>query len=572
MKYLHINRNPITELNILNNCNLAALTCTNTNVETIDARNCQLTSVTLGNTDEEEYGPTISSTLKKVYLTGQPLSLASGEHFQIQFFQCANLDFICVDSPYIDLISSQMNNNAGMMYTGNNPDCTITTACDTPEVAGNCITTPTCPILFFPDPNFKQALLNHSPVIDTDGDGQICIDEAEAVTSSLSLESKNINDITGIEHFINVTFLKLSYNNITSADLSKNLKIRQVSINSNQLTYLNVKNNKVLEDIFASYNQLTSIDISTNSSLKSIFVQNNKLTSLNASNLINLWYIGATDNSITTLNTANCTSLYAMQISNNKITNLDISSNINLTVLQVNNNKLAELKITTNNSKLNQLLINNNLITEIDIRNCTSMSRLDISNNPNLEKAYLTGNHEFYGSFDYFFDRTLSININYRDCPKLNFICVNNVSFFNDIKTYTTGMYPACTVSTNCDSTTPTVDFNTYFRLSPNPTTGSMWLTRVNSRVNVIAADIYNAQTGAFVKTVDILFEGDFLKPKENFKTATNTIQRIDEPISLYDSAFIDCYDVQRGTYILKVYSSRGTFSTTFIKSTEAIR
>lgn len=432
------------------------------------------------------------------------------------------------------------------------------------------IQTPTCPIINFPDPNFKQALLNHSPVIDTDGDGEICIDEAEAVTNLL-LEKKNINDINGIEHFINTAYINLNYNNVVTADLSNNLKIRQLTISNNKLTSLNLSNNETLENINAQYNQLTSIDLTTNINLKSFHLHNNQLTQLNVSNLINLWYIGAQNNLLTSLNTTNCLALNAMQISDNNIMNLDISTNTNLVVLQVQNNNLSELNITTNNSKLNHLLINNNLLKEIDIRNCNSIYRLDISNNPNLEKAYLTGGHQFYGSFNYFLDRTLSININYRNCPKLNFICVNNVSFFNDIKTYTTGMYPTCTVSTNCDSTLPVADFDTYFRLSPNPTTGIMFLTRKNSRINVIAADIYNAQTGAYIKTVDIFFEGDFLTPKENFKT-TNTIQRIEEPISLSDSAFIDCNDIQRGTYILKVYSNKGTFSTTFIKSTEAIR
>ncbi|WP_437824384.1 hypothetical protein [Tenacibaculum mesophilum] len=562
LNMLFINRSPITELNILNNCNLKRLTCTNTNITTIDARNCKLETITLGN---KGLGPVTSSSLKKVYLTGQPLKELYGENYGIEFFNCANLDFICVDSPYMDLITKQMNDDPSLNYVGpwgNNPNCTITTACDIPEVAGNC-NTPTCPIINFPDPNFKQALLNISPAIDTDGDGEICIDEAEIVTY-LPLDGKNINDVTGIEYFINIEVLKLNDNNIVSSDLSNNLKIRNLSVFNNNLTNLNVTNNEALVSLYASNNKLTSIDISTNKSLKVLHLYDNNISQLDASNLTQLTFIGIDNNSLTSLNITNCYTLEAIQARNNQLSQLDISTNSNLGVLQVPNNKLTGLNITSNNSKLKQLLINQNLINKIDIRNCNSMSRLDIRNNPNLKEAFLTGSHSFYSSFDNFGDLTRDNYISINNCPKLNFVCVNNVSFFNDIKNYITGMYPLCTVNTDC--TLPRNDFSSYFILSPNPTTGSMILSKKDTGTTASTADIFNAQTGSFVKSVNLLFGGGFGNLSFKKTTTSTTTQRLGNPINLEDGAPINVTDLATGSYIFRVNSNRGTHTTNFIK------
>ncbi len=59
-------------------------------------------------------------------------------------------------------------------------------------------------IVNIPDPNFKIALLNYTPPIDTNEDGEIQVSEAEAVIYLLRLDNKGINDLTGIEAFVNL--------------------------------------------------------------------------------------------------------------------------------------------------------------------------------------------------------------------------------------------------------------------------------------------------------------------------------------------------------------------------------
>ncbi|MHC9087896.1 leucine-rich repeat domain-containing protein [Tenacibaculum sp. IMCC1] len=519
---------------------LRFLTARRNQISSIDVRNCKLWGLHL------EGNP-----IKYAYLTGSSTFQMEGRWGII--FDLNNIEYVCINN---DQYMPQ-SNNVDHRYFWNRigsalhiGECTI-------------VTTPVCPIINFPDPNFKQALLNISPAIDTDGDGEICIEEAEIVTY-LPLDGKNINDVTGIEYFINIEVLKLNDNNIVSADLSNNLKIRNLSVINNNLTNLNVTNNEALVSLYASNNKLTSIDISTNKSLKVLHLYDNNISQLDASNLTQLTFIGIDNNSLTSLNITNCYTLEAIQARNNQLSQLDISTNSNLGVLQVPNNKLTGLNITSNNSKLKQLLINQNLINKIDIRNCNSMSRLDIRNNPNLKEAFLTGSHSFYSSFDNFGDLTRDNYISINNCPKLNFVCVNNVSFFNDIKNYITGMYPLCTVNTDC--TLPRNDFSSYFILSPNPTTGSMILSKKDTGTTASTADIFNAQTGSFVKSVNLLFGGGFGNLSFKKTTTSTTTQRLGNPINLEDGAPINVTDLATGSYIFRVNSNRGTHTTNFIK------
>ena len=65
-------------------------------------------------------------------------------------------------------------------------------------------------IIDFPDPNFKNALLNYSPPVDTNGDGEISVSEA-ASPDRLRFEeaSMSISDFTGLEFFTNLTILEI---------------------------------------------------------------------------------------------------------------------------------------------------------------------------------------------------------------------------------------------------------------------------------------------------------------------------------------------------------------------------
>jgi len=93
-----------------------------------------------------------------------------------------------------------------------------------------------------PDANFKAALLSHNPAVDTGGDGEISLIEAQSFSGTLYLGGKSIADLTGIEAFVSITGLLCNNNQLTSLDLSSNSSLTGIWCNNNQLVSLNVKN------------------------------------------------------------------------------------------------------------------------------------------------------------------------------------------------------------------------------------------------------------------------------------------------------------------------------------------
>ncbi len=103
-------------------------------------------------------------------------------------------------------------------------------------------------IVNIPDPIFKNYLVSKS-TINTNGDGEIQVSEAVAFTNGISIEYLNVLDLTGIEAFINLSWLICTNTKFTSMDVSKNTK----------LTF-----------IYCIYTKLTSLDVSKNTSLTSL--------------------------------------------------------------------------------------------------------------------------------------------------------------------------------------------------------------------------------------------------------------------------------------------------------------
>ena len=100
-----------------------------------------------------------------------------------------------------------------------------------------------CGIVDIIDPLFKTAILNHSPVIDTDGDGEIQYTEAESFIGTLEVSNKNISSFGGLEAFINITGLNASQNSMEFLDVSNNIAIESIDFSNNQLlNSINLKN------------------------------------------------------------------------------------------------------------------------------------------------------------------------------------------------------------------------------------------------------------------------------------------------------------------------------------------
>ncbi|CAL2101211.1 conserved exported protein of unknown function [Tenacibaculum sp. 190130A14a] len=497
--------------------NVEVLDCSNNNIEEIDTSPLTKLKFLIAENNSIKTIDVRTNTLWTLRLSGNPLVhayLTGPSTFQIESifgvsFSKDKIEYVCISAAQYGVQDNGVDHKyfwdslGSALHIG---DCTIQAP-------------PTCPIINFADINFKNALLNHSPVIDTDGDGEICIDEAEAATG-LFLYAKNISNLTGLNHFINIETLYYSDNNpTTNIHLNNNTKLKNLILRNQPITNLDISNNLLLESVQAFNCGLTSLDITNNINLKTL------------------------------------------DASQNELTEIDISNNSSLTDINLQKNKLSNFNITPNNSGLKSIILYFNQIKEIDIRNCTSVNTIGIADNPLLEKAFLTGNHTFYDSSGSYASFADTVN-----CPNLKFVCVNNVSFFNTIKELITITWgnPDCTVTTDCSLSTSTPSFDSLFVLGPVPTIGTMYLTRRDASTIVQSADIYNASTGALAKRIALTFEDGFAVNPTRGSSPGGTTKPLGDP----NSALIDCTDLLPGTYILKVYSTNGTgtFSKTFVK------
>ncbi|MCZ4318493.1 T9SS type A sorting domain-containing protein [Aequorivita viscosa] len=346
-------------------------------------------------------------------------------------------------------------------------------------------------IVNIPDANFKNALLNHNPVIDTNGDGEIQVSEAEAV-SVLNLYNKNISDLTGVEAFANIYRLDCHVNLLTQLDISENIELLYLDVSVNSLSTLDLTNNLQLIDLDCSDNQFTSLDISNNSSLTDLYCERNMLTSLNisqnpslinlscgqnplssldvsqnlnleflnvyttqlsdidVSNNINLIDLNLSDNQLTSLDVSQIPNLDALSFLANEISNINVSNNPVLRVLQCKDNQLTNIDVSQN-PELVILTCGDNPITSLDVSqnailkgiefSNTLISEIDLSNNPLL--CGVEGNNNF--SLNYvnikngdnpqliisncFARNFMDSSLNLLNNPNLQFVCVDDANF-----------------------------------------------------------------------------------------------------------------------------------------------
>ncbi len=218
-----------------------------------------------------------------------------------------------------------------------------------------------------PDPNFKTCLVLN-PFINTNQDSEIQLSEALAYTGSLSCSQQNINDLTGIEAFVNLTQLGCNDNNLTNLNLAQNVSLTFLACEKNKLTSLNVSNNCSLTKLFCSNNLLGNLNVSQLTQLNELRCSGNSLSILNLTQNLLLNELYCSSNNLNNLDITQNTSLVRLFCDNNPIANLNISNNINLWILQCNSNNLVSLDLSQN-TKIGYLYCDSNNIQSINVSN-----------------------------------------------------------------------------------------------------------------------------------------------------------------------------------------------------------
>lgn len=227
-----------------------------------------------------------------------------------------------------------------------------------------------------PDAEFESYLSYIG--VDKDGkNGKVLTRNISSLkTLDVSYSTWNIKDLTGIEDFAALESLVFRGNTgkISTLNVSKNLKLKNLDVSSNALTALDVSNNLELENLNFGSNKLTTIDVFKNTKLKTLKFESNQLTSITISNNKELVDFNCYNNKITSLDLSQNLLLKDLNFAFNPVTTIDLSKNTLLKNLTCQGTKITELNISKNTS-----------LELIRSYSNYSLTALDVTNQPNLK-------------------------------------------------------------------------------------------------------------------------------------------------------------------------------------------
>jgi uncharacterized repeat protein (TIGR01451 family) len=212
------------------------------------------------------------------------------------------------------------------------------------------INSATAQIVNIPDSNFKNALLAHSPVIDTNGDGEIQASEAAGITE-IRVGYKNISSLEGIKAFTKLVSLDCSQNKLTTIDLSGLSNFGELSCSNNLLTTIQSSSFSSLQRITINTNPLlTSINLSNMPGLQNVSCDGNPLlTTLNLSNNTALRTLLAQFNrNLSNMKLTGCSALYLILCYSCKFDSLNLDGLVSLRELWCENNPLKKIDVSKN--------------------------------------------------------------------------------------------------------------------------------------------------------------------------------------------------------------------------------
>ncbi len=344
----------------------------------------------------------------------------------------------------------------------------------------------TAQIVTFADSNFKDALVAHTtPVIDTNGDGEIQVTEAEA-TNQLLVSGKGLADLGGIEAFTNIVTLACADNYISQLDLTSNTNLVDVDARINFLSEIDLSANELLNDLKVNDNFLTNLDLSQNPNLEFLRCNSNFLTSLDLSQNEALVIVSASYNEITNLNLGNKPNLNQLTLRNNSLVSMDLSQCPVLGALSIQFNDLTSLD-TTNNPSLRIFRCHGNELNSLDLSSNANLQALYCYLNPLQELNLRNGaNASFF---------VMEANLN----PDLNCIQVDDALMANNGE----GVYEDWLVdegvfyAEDCSLGIDDLDLAEIL-LAPNPVRGNF---RITSETQLIRLEIHSA-LGQHLRTV----------------------------------------------------------------------
>jgi Leucine-rich repeat (LRR) protein len=367
LMFLFCNENDLTTLNLSNNPLLNTLWAFENEFEEIDlSDNTQLHQVKLLSNNNLQY-----------------INLRNRNNTSINLFDataCENLTTVCVDDPTWATSATGWNVSDHSVYNA----CTI-------EI---------------PDANFEQALIDlgidtfHDDDTSPSPNGFIDVDDPVGV-AYLDINTRNINNLTGINHFIDLEALIAYGNNLTGIDVSALSHLRTLNLKGNHLDsyYMTLPNPTDLRNLYVDNNQEfyggNSLDdvIANQTLLEKLTLADNNAHTLELTNFPNLIEVNCSNNpDIDELDVSNSPLLKILLAVDCNITSLDLTGISSLDEIQIQGNGTTSL-IFGNQPHLNSIRCFDNELTDIDVSAIPTLGFLSCGNNQ-LNSLDISSNHQ----------------------------------------------------------------------------------------------------------------------------------------------------------------------------------
>lgn len=191
--------------------------------------------------------------------------------------------------------------------------------------------------LKFPDAEFRRFLRD---CCDTNNDGKLDVD-IQNMTIPTSYAIKNLK---GIESFEDLEKLDCHDIGLTTLNVGKNFKLKELDCSGNQLKEYYPILSSGLKKLNCSNNKLTymNLGILYGLNLEEVNCSNNNITKIVMDSVGELVKFDCSNNDLMTLDVSQCLKLKELNCSGNQLMELDVGHQTQLTQLDCSNNKLTE--------------------------------------------------------------------------------------------------------------------------------------------------------------------------------------------------------------------------------------
>lgn len=399
LQTLNCIQNNITKLDVSKSKKLSSLSCFSNKIASLDlSENTLLTTLQCNYNQLATLDLSKNTVLTKLSCAAnlrlQEINLKNGNNAKIK---ATDLDVKNNPSLYCIIVDDATYSSTNWSASKDQNAAFTHTQCIVPQYT------------LIPDINFEKALITRG--IDGIEDGKVLTSRiADVKNLELADYYTNLNttDLTGIQDFTSLEYLRLPNNNsgnITSLDVSKNLKLKVLICSSNKLSSLDVSKNLDLTELSCYSNKLTALDVSKNLALTKLDCSINRLTSLDVSKNLALTYLSCGGSNkegsfiieqslLTSIDLSQNVALEQLYFDHTKNVTLDVSKNKNLLSISVSYNGLKTIDFSAN-TLLKHISCESNQLTSIDLSKYPNLeslgcgyntiTNLDFATNTNLK-------------------------------------------------------------------------------------------------------------------------------------------------------------------------------------------